>query len=637
MGVTWARTSKGGRLVAVIPKNGGQRGYHLRSDFTVANAARSGIKNAQAEIQMKITSFEFAYIKAFKSLRFDLGTTSVLIGQNDHGKSSILKAIDIVLNQLNEDTLSLGALHPDLAEVLLPIFPVKAKARRISITYETGNKEKQLHVTVRTDLTFTVLEKIERNAKTTPAAIEVLKKLRERNKFVLIPALRDASSPRFQELFSKMLREYGLSQMIPQKAGGTPREYRILKDIREKVSTSIRPYINEALLPQIEKNFGFKTQHKLALKFDVDVQGIGEWILDNLRLGFQVSDDSDTTLALSEAGSGVQSGVLLALHRLEQKAEENPQTQFILAVEEPEAFLHPQKQKELYQDIRGAESDNLRVIVTTHSPYIVCETPFTRLGLVKKEEQHSALHVPIVERHEEETFDAYSTEVNALLFFADKVVIVEGESEARVLRLLLQKALGAEAHRISIVSASGNTNFSPFLRMIRAWSSANIPHLVVTDFDSLTSPSQRPVIAGAKAAGYVLSGEPSLHTKIDSALDKGEAEFKAAALEATAQLKAAGLNVFVFTSDLEYSLVTADNKDAVADVLTSLAGNAVNYRTGYDLNQLRKQIGSKGVPLNAMGDPPFKKPFIHRKVADTIDLGNAHPDIDRLLAAIKAL
>jgi putative ATP-dependent endonuclease of OLD family len=71
---------------------------------------------------MKIKSFDFAFIKAFKSLRFDLGTTSVLIGQNDHGKSSVLKVIDIVLNQLNEETLALGALHPDLAEVLLPIF-----------------------------------------------------------------------------------------------------------------------------------------------------------------------------------------------------------------------------------------------------------------------------------------------------------------------------------------------------------------------------------------------------------------------------------------------------------------------------------------------------------------------------------
>ena len=291
---------------------------------------------------MRIKSFEFAYIKSFKSLRFDLEKTSVLVGQNDHGKSSILKAIDIVLNQVDEDTVELGALHPDLAERLLPMFPVNAKARRVTIFYDDAGTEKQLHVTVRADLTFTVLEVIERNAKTTKEAVAVLRNLRKHNRFVLIPALRDASSPGFQELFSRMLNEYGLSKIIPQKAGGTPKEYRTLKEIRDKVSTTIKPYINEALLPQIEHHFGFTTQHKLALKFDVDVQDVGQWILENLRLGFRLTEDDETTLALSEAGSGVQSGVLLALNRLEQKAAQNPATQFILAVEEPEAFgLHP--------------------------------------------------------------------------------------------------------------------------------------------------------------------------------------------------------------------------------------------------------------------------------------------------------
>ena len=139
---------------------------------------------------MKIKSFEFSHIKAFKALLFDLKQTSVLIGQNDHGKSSILKTIDIVLNQLNEDTLALGALHPDLAEKLLPIFPVNAKARRITVRYDDAGVEKELHVTVRADLTFTVLEAIAKNAKTTPASLAAFKKLREHNRFVLIPALR---------------------------------------------------------------------------------------------------------------------------------------------------------------------------------------------------------------------------------------------------------------------------------------------------------------------------------------------------------------------------------------------------------------------------------------------------------------
>lgn len=587
---------------------------------------------------MKIKSFEFAYIKAFKSLKFDLEKTSVLVGQNDHGKSSILKAIDIVLNQLDEDALSLGALHPDLAERLLPLFPVKSKARRITITYTSKGVDKFLYITVRTDLTFTVLETIERSAKTTPAAIAVLKKLRENNRFVLIPAMRDATSPAFQDLFSRMLRVHGLAKMIPDKAGGTPKEYRKLKDIRDSISTTIKPFINEALLPQIEAQFGYKTQHKLALKFDVDVQDIGEWILDNLSLGFEMPGNGEATLALSEAGSGVQSGVLLALHRVEQQAAANPNIQFILAIEEPEAFLHPQKQKELYQGIRDAESTNLRVIVTTHSPYIIAETPFTRLGLVKKDGQHSALHVAEVkDQREQETFDAYSDEVNSSLFFADKVVLVEGESDARVIKLLLEKKFDEQAHRISVLSASGNKNFSPFLRMIRAWSSAKIPHLIVTDFDSLTKSTDRAVMIGAKNAGYTLVGEAAFVSKVDAAVDKDEPEFADAAASATALFSSAGLNVFVFSSDLEYALITAANKTAVSKVLTDLSTTGNDFANGYSLDDLRRQIGSKGVPMKKNDDATFKKPFVHRKIADTIDLANSHSDISRLIAAIEAL
>ncbi|MFN9476163.1 ATP-dependent nuclease [Acidovorax sp.] len=540
---------------------------------------------------MRITSFDFSYIKSFKSLSFDIDKTSVLIGQNDHGKSSILKTIDIVLNRLDANILRHGALHPDMAEVLLPIFPVQAKARRITINYRSGTHKKQLHITVRTDLTFTVVEKIERSQKTTSQAIEVLGKLREANKFILIPALRDAQSPEFQEIFTRMLREHGLSKMIPQKAGGTPKEYRALKDIRDTVTTRIKPYINKELLPQISEKFGFTPQHKLALKFDVDVSGIGEWILQNLKLGFEL-DEAGSTLALSESGSGIQSGVLLALHRLEQQAAQNPDVQHILAIEEPEAFLHPQRQKELFHDINNAKSPNLRVIITTHSPYIVSETKFTELGLVRKEGTHSALHVAECKSpQEEEMFNAYSDEFNASIFFAEKVIFVEGESDLRVIKSLLEKHLGSKSHRISIVSAAGNQNFSPFLRMIKAWGAAKIPHLVVTDFDSLIKDSDRAILVGAKAAGYNLPSEQSLHNLVDEALDKGEKEFTAAAQAIEQHLNSAGLNVFIFTSDLEYSLINANNKDAASAEMTKVA-KGVDYTKGYDLMSLRKSLGS---------------------------------------------
>lgn len=587
---------------------------------------------------MRIKSFEFTHIKSYRHLSFNLDETSVLIGQNDHGKSSILKAIDIVLNQLDENAVEQGVLHPDLAERLLPVFPVKAKARRITIRYGDQLRTKHLHITVRANLTFVVHEKIAKNIKTTPAAVQALREIRSHNKFVLIPALRDASSADFQRLFSKLLRDRGLATIIPQKAGGTPKEYRKLRKIRDDISDTIKPFIDEMLLPQIEKNFGFKTEHNLAFKFDADVQDIGRWILDNLRLGFQLTDDEDATIALAEAGTGVQSVVLLALQRLEHEAATTPEVQFILAVEEPEAFLHPQKQRELYQSIRAARSDNFKVIVTTHSPYIVADTPFSELGLVKKQEQYSTLHTPLIfDDQEGEMFNAYGSEVNNLIFFADKVVLVEGESDARVIKLLLQKKLGAASHKISVISASGNKNFSPFVRMIDSWLGAHIPYLIVTDFDSLSAPHDRPILRGLKDAQYKFPREQQFLDRVDDALDKGEAEYAAVARDATKFFDIGLVEVFVFTSDLEYSLITTANKDAAARVLNSVVHGQHDYTKGYDLASLRRLIGSKGIPLSPNNNSTFKKPFIHRKIAETIDFANCSPDITRLIDAIIKL
>ena len=580
---------------------------------------------------MRLRAFELSHIKSFKSLVFDIDQTWVLIGQNDHGKSSILKAIDIVINWLDDPSPSITKLHPDLAERLLPVFPVNAKARRITIHYTDGGNEKQLYITVRGDLSFVIHDKIVRNPQTTESALSTLKLLREKNEYILIPALRDATSRSFQRLFSSTLETFGLAKIIPKKAGGTPKEYRALKEIRDQVTQTIKPYVDKGLLPEIGKHLGFDAQHTFALKFDIDVQDVGEWIMNNLRLGYQVTDEEEATIGLSEAGSGVQSGVLLALYRLVQKAQSKPDIEYIFAIEEPEAFLHPQKQKELYTAICSARSGNLRFVVTTHSPYIVSETPFTKLGLVKKERQFSTLHIPnVISQREQEVFDSYSDEVNSTVFFADRIILVEGDSDRLVIQTLLRRKLGAKAHCYTILTASGNRNFSPYLRMIRAWNTAGLKPLVVTDFDSLTSGGERAIVRGVKDAGYQVTRESQFLKEIDDAVDKDEEAYSRIAIQATSFFKTAGIDVFVFTSDLEYALVTETNKMEVGRILSEV-DEKKDYTKGYTLPELRRLIGSKAIPIGGNNDPHFKKPFIHQKIAAQLDTDSGHPDILRLL------
>jgi len=172
--------------------------------------------------------------------------------------------------------------------------------------------------------------------------------------------------------------------------------------------------------------------------------------------------------------------------------------------------------------------------------------------------------------------------------------------------------------------------------MIRAWSSAGIRPLIVTDFDSLTSGGERAIVRGIREAGYALTKESQFLKEVDDAVDKDEAAYVSVATNATDFFKSAGIDVFVFTSDLEYALITDANKTVAAGILSSLDGKK-DYSKGYTLPQLRRVIGSKTIPIDANNDPPFKKPFIHKKIAEQTNLASAHPDIGRLLNLIESL
>jgi predicted ATPase len=590
-------------------------------------------------MKMKVKVFEFSHIKSYKTLRFDLEKTSVLVGKNDHGKSSILKVIDILWNQISEEMIKDEKLSSDITEQLLPVVGVNAKARRITIIY--GNN-KRLYITIRNDSKFIISDTIGRNISSSSRTKRIFRGLRENNIFVFIPSVRDTSSSKYKGSLRDALELYGLSQIITKKVGGTSREYRTLKDIRIKISTDVKGYINDSLLPKINDNVGFSSQHSLGLKFSPNIEDLGAWIIDNLQLGFEIDGN---VLPLSEAGSGIQSAVMLSLLRLKKNAKDSPEKQFIFAIEEPEAFLHPQKQRELYGNLVNTmeELNNIKVIITTHSPYIVSETPFEKIGLVRKNGNFSELDISKIDGSvAKEIFEAFNNSLNAEIFFAEKVIFVEGESDFRVIRTLLEKKLGNISRNISVIPVGGNEHFSPLLRMIRSFEIIKIPCLVVTDFDSLTSNGERAIFTPVKAVASKSLNQTLICQEVDAIVNNvnaSENDFRNFAERVQEKFENVGVNTFVFSSDLEYSIVSDQNKKRVIKILREQGFSGV--RTDCKINNLRKIIGSKCIPL-ASSNGKYKKPYIHKKIADTIDLSTPdfelnHPDLFRLLELIERI
>jgi putative ATP-dependent endonuclease of OLD family len=164
----------------------------------------------------------------------------------------------------------------------------------------------------------------------------------------------------------------------------------------------------------------------------------------------------------------------------------------LLFIEEPEAHLHPQMQQTFIKNINQFVKDknwNAQIVITTHSSHIVSDCGFDciryfdnsnkNIGVVVKD---LSLFKNSLKSEPYRFLRQYITTTNSDMFFADKIIMVEGTVE----RLLLHEMINKEAKNllnqyISIIEVGGAyaLNFKEFLKFL------NVKTLLITDIDSV--------------------------------------------------------------------------------------------------------------------------------------------------------
>lgn len=101
--------------------------------------------------------------------------------------------------------------------------------------------------------------------------------------------------------------------------------------------------------------------------------------------------DRNVDVPLDDWGSGTKNRThimmsILQAHRIRSKDDQNRITPFVM-IEEPESFLHPSAQAEFGRVLRTLANDlKIQTIVTTHSPYMLCqENVASNVLLVRKQ------------------------------------------------------------------------------------------------------------------------------------------------------------------------------------------------------------------------------------------------------------
>ena len=183
-----------------------------------------------------------------------------------------------------------------------------------------------------------------------------------------------------------------------------------------------------------------------------------------------------------------------------KKAKKEEKTEFLLIlIEEPEAHLHPQMQQVFIKEINKLlvkHNISVQVIISSHSPHIIAEAGidvdkgFDRIRYFNKIKNNIIINDFNTFRHKDdskETFRFLKQYMNLHkcdIFFADKVIMVEGITEKMLLPLMINKVADSlQNEYLSVLEVGGayTQKFKEILHFIR------IKTLIITDIDSVSS------------------------------------------------------------------------------------------------------------------------------------------------------
>lgn len=174
-------------------------------------------------------------------------------------------------------------------------------------------------------------------------------------------------------------------------------------------------------------------------------------------------------LNLERVGLGTQNAVVIGMLELALKVRLGHSKLF--AIEEPDAFLHPHGVRLLAHLIQKIDQEShSQVVLSTHSPVLLATLTPGDLARIEKRDGESRVFQSVGTLNDP-TYARFVNQDNAEMFFANRVVLVEGPTE----RFLLPPLAKIISHsgssdldrlRISIVQLEGKTSLLNFLRIL---------------------------------------------------------------------------------------------------------------------------------------------------------------------------
>jgi putative ATP-dependent endonuclease of OLD family len=472
-----------------------------------------------------IDCVRIANFRGIKNLEVNLSILTMLVGANNSGKTSFLKALHLALGTdrkgiTRDDIYNDGIIDPETLEIIIDvrIISVDADGNRIQEFEEKWAESEDLSgdyikfdadgnqfVAFRTRYKFDIL------TQSYKAEIKLLKQWflfanwqekSEEDKFarpksissIFIDAQRDIQLDLNDRtsFLGKLTNKPDLDPDVVTKI-----ENQII-DLNEQIINGSEPlkFLKEKL-QELNNTVNSAGNGVEIMPMNKKLKDIGR----NMNINFK--DTNTESFPLEYHGMGTRSWAsLLTLSAYISWLEKINNPYFpILAIEEPEAHLHPNAQRQLYSQLQNIFGQK---VISTHSPFVAAQCNLMNLRHFYKDEIGLKVGQLMLNEDEDRTIisklDYFVLQSKGELIFSKAIVLMEGATEEQSLPLLFNEKFKKHSfeYGINFISVGGK-DYLPYLIIANF---LNIKWYILSDGDQNSESEVISQVTKIKETGY---------------------------------------------------------------------------------------------------------------------------------------